>query len=1191
MANRNDKFFQRLTRIFSSGPSVMRRVKGFDYRSYYDNDLIRGNQGYRAPFPFGRENSPFSTLGAYGILDRTARYSEFAEMETEPIIAAALNVWADEVAAGDEQGKALHLYSRNPEIKKNLEELFYDVLNVDFNLRSWARNLVKYGDFFLYLEVVPDIGVINVQPIPVNELEREEGFDASDPYSVRFKWITRGNRYLENWQVLHMRILGNDLLLPYGVSLLEPARRVYRQLQMMEDAMLVYRVERCLHGDSRVWTTSGYKKIVDIKVGDKVQSYDYKNNKIVLSKVVDWHDNGPKRIWEVKTKHRTIKTSDNHPILTKNIKTGEIDYVLTRHLNPEEHLLFLPTLQANKQTKIKLNEEKYEWFAGLNDQGKTAFRKFSSLNKGEVSSLIRAIATETSYSPERIKGFLYAKPGKVKALPKEVAEAVCNYLSLDLDTNLTYAPKGMYNLDRLNIPEYVNEDFARFFGFMLGDGSVSKCKHKICFATGTSSENNEKYRNLLQEYCGKVSFNQDKRRKDSYGGILGAYQAHSYYFANLMEDMGYIPGAHNKRIPTWVFESSDEIKTAFIEGLIDADGHVRTQRNTESYEIELCNDNLINDLKELCHQLGWNVSSDVYKRTKKQRTVSTTGKTIKETTSYSIAFTKQKTPGLEKVISVKETNEVSNVYDIRVDNDLHNFVADGVVVHNSPERRVFYIDVANIPPNDVPGFVEAAKATMRSRDVVDKSTGRMDRRHNPLNMLEDFYIPVRGNQSGTKIETLAGATNATATEDVEYLQKKLFSAIQVPKAYLNYVENMGAKASLSQLDIRFSRTISVLQRIILAELNKLAMIHLYSKGFDGEDLINFELKLSNPSTVALQQKLEVLSTKIDIAGKAKESGLVDQEWIQKKILELTQEEVARIEIGKRKDKIRDVEIEAIAVAENLPDPNSKIDAFDSSNYTLPGSDVARNAGDVDQNSTTDFDKVAPILASQKQAFAGQKQTIGNQSGMDREFDNNYRVKDADGNYLPISASPFTYSSKRKKDRRVGAGGRDNLNMPDFKSMVSGTDKYSKDVFGSTDLNLKRSLFESISDDFEAENDEQILEKIFAAPMRLPGEMKNIFASIDRKFGKRNRANESMILTEDINTDDKPIDIDLEIVESDDVGLLDPAGVLSEVNLELSEDSKGELLTLKEATSETISGQDDEPEIKPNIRLIDLIDDT
>ena len=312
MANRNDKFFQRLTRIFSSGPSVMRRVKGYDYRSYYDNDLIRGNYGYRAPFPFGRENSPFSTLGAYGILDRTARYSEFAEMETEPIIAAALNVWSDEVAAGDERGTALHLYSKNPEIKKSLEELFFDVLNVDFNLRSWARNLVKYGDFFLYLEVIPDIGVVNVQPIPVNEMEREEGFDQNDPYSVRFKWLTRGNRYLENWQTLHMRILGNDLLLPYGVSLLEPARRVWRQL--------------CHKKGTKVWVKDiGPVDIENVLPGQTVYSYDPDTRKIKETVVKHSVPMGIQKLVKVKTAHRDIIVTPNHGLLIID-KNGEQYY-------------------------------------------------------------------------------------------------------------------------------------------------------------------------------------------------------------------------------------------------------------------------------------------------------------------------------------------------------------------------------------------------------------------------------------------------------------------------------------------------------------------------------------------------------------------------------------------------------------------------------------------------------------------------------------------------------------------------------------------------------------------------------------------------------------------------------------------------------------------------------------------------
>jgi hypothetical protein len=179
---------------------------------------------------------------------------------------------------------------------------------------------------------------------------------------------------------------------------------------------------------------------------------------------------------------------------------------------------------------------------------------------------------------------------------------------------------------------------------------------------------------------------------------------------------------------------------------------------------------------------------------------------------------------------------------------------------------------------------------------------------------EDYFIPVRGGDSGTKIDTLAGGQNTTAIEDVEYIQKKLFAALKIPKAYLGYDEDIGSKATLAQEDIRFSRAISRIQRTVLSELNKIAMIHLYSHGFSGETLIDFELKLSNPSSIAQQQKLELISTRFDIAGKVPE-GLVDRRWVQKNVMQLSDEEIKYIAEGRIEDKLLDAEVEEAATAE------------------------------------------------------------------------------------------------------------------------------------------------------------------------------------------------------------------------------------------------------------------------------------
>jgi hypothetical protein len=460
--------FRRLTKLFRSGPVVKRSVLDFDGKSTPSSafEIFKKNQSqvYSA------------AMSAYGTYDRMARYSDFSEMEYTPEIASALDIYSEESVAGDENGRSLHIYSENVRIREVLNELFYETLNIEFNMTSWVRNLCKYGDFFLFNDVSPKYGVINCFPLPISEVEREEGFDPNDPMAVRFRWLTQGNQVLENWQVSHFRLLANDAFLPYGSSVLEPARRIWRQLILLEDAMLVYRIVR------------------------------------------------------------------------------------------------------------------------------------------------------------------------------------------------------------------------------------------------------------------------------------------------------------------------------------------------------------------------------------------------------------------------------------------------------APERRVFKVDVGNVPPEDIANYMEQVQSSLKKAPVVDKNNGRVDLRYNPLSVDEDYYIPVRGSDSGTSIETLGGGTMAGETNDVEYIQKKLFAALKIPKAYLGYDEGLGAKATLSQEDIRFSRTIARIQRTVLAELNKVAVIHLYCNGFSNEELLDFSLRLSNPSTIAQQQKLELFKSRFEAAGTALTTpGLVDRRWVQKNILRLTNEEIDAIANGLTTDKVQDLEIEATTV--------------------------------------------------------------------------------------------------------------------------------------------------------------------------------------------------------------------------------------------------------------------------------------
>ena len=210
----------------------------------------------------------------------------------------------------------------------------------------------------------------------------------------------------------------------------------------------------------------------------------------------------------------------------------------------------------------------------------------------------------------------------------------------------------------------------------------------------------------------------------------------------------------------------------------------------------------------------------------------------------------------------------------------------------SAERRVFYVDVGNVAPNDVEQFMQKAMTALKRNQVVDEKTGRVDLRYNPLSIEEDYFIPVRGQQS-TKIESLAGGQYTGDIEDVKYLRDKLFSAIKIPQSYLTRGEGGEEdKTTLAQKDIRFSRTVQRLQRSLVSELEKIGIIHLFVLGYRNEDLIKFKLRLNNPSKIAELQELETWKTKFDVATAATE-GYFSKRWVAKKIFGMSDEEFLR----------------------------------------------------------------------------------------------------------------------------------------------------------------------------------------------------------------------------------------------------------------------------------------------------------
>jgi hypothetical protein len=217
---------------------------------------------------------------------------------------------------------------------------------------------------------------------------------------------------------------------------------------------------------------------------------------------------------------------------------------------------------------------------------------------------------------------------------------------------------------------------------------------------------------------------------------------------------------------------------------------------------------------------------------------------------------------------------------------------DAMLIHRisrSPDRRIFYINVGSIPPNEVENFMQKTISTMKRTPLMDNQTGEYNLKYNMQNLLEDFYIPMRGNDTTTKIETTPGL-QYDGIQDVTYLRDKLFAALKVPKAFMGYDKDLSGKATLAAEDIRFARTIDRIQRITLSELYKIALVHLYSQGYTGEQLTNFELDLTTPSIIYDQEKIALLTQKVDLAQKIMEAKLLPTDWIYDNVFHFSQDE-------------------------------------------------------------------------------------------------------------------------------------------------------------------------------------------------------------------------------------------------------------------------------------------------------------
>jgi uncharacterized protein (DUF302 family) len=217
---------------------------------------------------------------------------------------------------------------------------------------------------------------------------------------------------------------------------------------------------------------------------------------------------------------------------------------------------------------------------------------------------------------------------------------------------------------------------------------------------------------------------------------------------------------------------------------------------------------------------------------------------------------------------------------------------DAMLIHRimrAPEKRIFKVDVGNIPPTEVDNYMQKIINSSKKVPFLDQATGEYNLKYNIQNLIEDYYMPVRGSDNGTSIDTLKGL-EYNMIDDINYLKGKMMAALKIPKAFLGYEEDISGKATLAAQDIRFAKTIERIQKVLVSELTKIAIVHLYAQGLDGEDELDFQLELTIPSKIYEQEKVELYTSKIALITQMQQTKMFSKKWMYDAIMDMTPEE-------------------------------------------------------------------------------------------------------------------------------------------------------------------------------------------------------------------------------------------------------------------------------------------------------------
>ncbi len=856
--------------------------------------------------------------------DRISAYQDYRAMDQSPEIAAALDIIRDECLTRNDRGNILEVYSENHRVKDALNDLFKNRLNIDFNLKPWIRDLVKYGDYFVYLHIDKTEGIYNYMALPVDEVHREDGYD-NTPEKIRFRWETT-NDYFEDWQIAHFRLLEDSRRYPYGRSVLDPARKLWKQLQLAEDSMLVYRITRA--PERRVF----YIEVGNVPEADLQQYMMKVQNQIKKQPVVN-QANGSYNF-----KYDPMNITEDYFIPMRGDKTSRIDTLPGACLALDTKIELLDGRSLALSEIIAEHESGKElWSYSINPEsgeivpGQITWagvtRKNTQVVKITLDNGETITCTPDHKFPTKFNGLKEAQdlvPGeslwsfnkkfeKIKGAGKKRRRNTYEMIFDHQSKKWVYTHRMVGNYFK-NLDEQENFVYLE----SKRDDEKKTIHHKnfnrydntpsnLCFMNSSDHfyYHQDNMKNL-EAFFGteKIEEWKDARRD----GIVK-------YWENISE---YELEGKKKIAKTNFKKGSDRLQ----ELLKDKDYKKAFYEKTSKTLKEVKGTEKAKQRQSEIATLQWS-DADFRKNVVEKQTIKYSDTMIQ----YVVGLFKS---GLSAAEIIANINSVESTFmrefiSLNQGNKQLKKMQKGFT-HNNLVKMMKHFGYSNW--RDFKNKVEYFNHQIVSIEFLDElqDTGTItidgpEKYHNYHNFALSVGVFTKNSNLGD-------------IQDIEYLQNKLFAALKVPKTYLNYGESLPGGSTLSQADLRFSRTINNIQDFVLLELRRIANIHLWFAGFQ-DDMDNFSLSLTNPSTQQELLKLETQKARLEVFNlffNNEASSPASWTWGMENILGFSKEEIKLILKQKKVEKKIFQEIDSAV------DTYKKIGLFSEldAKYEIPG---------------------------------------------------------------------------------------------------------------------------------------------------------------------------------------------------------------------------------------------------------------